>query len=69
MLTKSFMREKETRRTVRFMEDGPEHEHVVGGLYVRKEALIGLGNPDQLAVVIGTPAEFEAPAPVEAVVA
>ena len=59
MITRTFSRERETKRTVRFQEDGPEAEHVVGALYVRKDALAQLGNPEALGVVLGAVAEFD----------
>ncbi len=40
-----------------FREDGGDI--AVGPLYVQKSALEKLGNPEKIAVVIGTPEEFE----------
>jgi hypothetical protein len=59
MITKTFVRERETKSTYRYKETGAEAEHAVGQLYLKKVAAAQLGNPETLAVVIGTPAEFE----------
>jgi hypothetical protein len=48
-----FERERETRNTVRFHElAGEDAEPLVGSLYVRKEALAQLGDPDELTVTV-----------------
>jgi hypothetical protein len=60
MLTKTFTRERDTKRTVRFQEEGPEDEQAIGVLYVKKTALQAMGNPEALGVVIGGVGEFEA---------
>jgi len=57
MITRSFTRVRETKNTILFQEDGGDI--AVGPLYVQKSALEKLGNPEKLAVVIGTPEEFE----------
>lgn len=46
----SFVRERETKNTVRFQEQGDLA--AVGVLYVQKDAVRALGNPDKLQVSI-----------------
>lgn len=61
MLTVAFTRERDTKRTVRYTEVATDDaEPVIGTLYVQKSGLAKLGFPSRLAVVIGTPDEFEA---------
>lgn len=52
-LTATLVQERETKNTVRFMEeetiDGPP---VVGTLYVQKYALKRLGNPTKITITI-----------------
>jgi hypothetical protein len=57
MLTLTFSRDRETKNTILFREDGPDTP-AIGPLYVQKHALAKLGNPEKLAVVIGDPKEF-----------
>lgn len=51
-LALSFRRERETKNTVRFSEDGDEAEQAIGTLYLKKEALEQLGNPEELTVTV-----------------
>jgi hypothetical protein len=47
-----FVRERETKNTVRYQELAEDGEPVVGSLYVRKAELARLGDPRELAVVV-----------------
>ncbi len=53
MIELKFVKEKDTKNTIRFAEqerdDGPP---VVGTLYIQKYALKQLGNPETLTVTI-----------------
>ena len=46
----TFKKDKETKNTVRYAEQGDEP--VVGTLYLQKSAVEKLGNPDTLKVTI-----------------
>jgi hypothetical protein len=56
MITRTFSRERDTKNTVMFREEGTET--AVGQLYLQKAVLQQLGNPETIAVVIGRPDEF-----------
>lgn len=47
----TFTHEKDTKGTHKYQEDASEGEHVVGGLYIRKDKMDG-APPDSLKVVI-----------------
>jgi len=47
-----FVRERETKNTVRYQELAEDGEPVVGSLYVRKAELARLGDPRELAVIV-----------------
>jgi len=52
----SFTKERETKNTVRFEEEPREGAStVIGTLYVQKQALLELGSPSRLNVVIEAP--------------
>ena len=46
-----FSKEKETKNTVKFTEEGDSP--IIGSLYVQKSAIAGLGNPDKVEVTVG----------------
>jgi hypothetical protein len=48
----SFTRERDTKNTVRFQEDGDADQHKIGALYVKKSAMAELGDPQALVVTI-----------------
>ncbi len=48
----SFSKEKETKGTVRYQEDGDRDDHMVGTLYVKKQAFDGAAYPETLNVTI-----------------
>jgi hypothetical protein len=49
----TFVKERETKNTVRFAEQTTDDATpVVGTLYVQNDALSALGNPDSLSVTI-----------------
>lgn len=45
-----FTKERETKNTVRFSEDGKQQ--AIGTLYVQKSALAKIGDPEALSVTI-----------------
>lgn len=45
-----FVKDKETKGTVRYMETGEPATHSVGGLYIKKPAAEKLGNPEKITV-------------------
>lgn len=47
-----FVRERETKGTQRFEEEGPKEGHRVGYLYLKKDADSKLGCPENLEVTI-----------------
>jgi len=48
-----FVKERETKNTIRFQEDHPETEPAkVGTVYVQKHALAQLGHPEEIEVKI-----------------
>jgi len=49
-VTIKFKKEKETKGTFRYTEEGDETK--VGSLYLKKAAATELGNPESLTVVI-----------------
>lgn len=49
-VTLKFTKEKETKGTFRYSEDGDDPK--VGSLYIKKSACGDLGNPESLTVVI-----------------
>jgi hypothetical protein len=50
-LTLTFLRERETKNTVRFTEQyDAQAQPFVGTLYLRKEGVAALGNPNSLVV-------------------
>ena len=51
-LTLDFTVERGTKRTMRFQEVTDNDHPVVGTLYVQKDALAELGNPETLTVTI-----------------
>jgi hypothetical protein len=52
-ITVRFVKERETKNTVRFAEQHDDTEDpVVGTLYVKKSAVARLGNPESLTVEI-----------------
>jgi hypothetical protein len=53
-LSISFTKEKETKGTFRYAEDGDDP--AIGKLYLKKDAAEKLGNPEDLTVTV-TPAE------------
>jgi hypothetical protein len=59
MLTLTFARERETKNTIRYAEQGADAEQAVGTLYVKKSALAKVGNPETIGVVIGDVKEFD----------
>lgn len=54
-ITVYFTRERETKGTQRFEEEGPADARSVGYLYVKKAADVALGSPERIEVTI-TPA-------------
>jgi hypothetical protein len=52
-LVLSFIVERETKRTMRFQEVADNGEDAIGTLYVQKDALAELGNPEILKVTVG----------------
>lgn len=51
-ITANFVREKETKNTIRFQEEVGENPPIIGTLYVQKFAVNKLGNPNKLTVTI-----------------
>lgn len=52
-LTATFVQERETKNTVRFIEEeSPDGPPIVGTLYVQKYALRRLGNPTKVILTI-----------------
>jgi hypothetical protein len=47
-----FVRERETKTTIRFAEVDPRDDPKVGTLYVKKALLHDLGDPEELTVTI-----------------
>lgn len=54
IMTLSFTKEKETKGTWRYHEDGTTADAAVGTLYLKNHAVEKLGNPETLSVVITT---------------
>jgi len=50
----AFAKERETKNTVRYSEDGPAHHHKIGVVYIHKVALEDAFNefPDNLTITI-----------------
>ena len=51
-LVVKFSKERETKNTVRFAEDADPDDQVIRTLYVTKDALADIGNPESLTVTI-----------------
>jgi len=51
-LTVTVHKERETKRTWRYAEAGDPEQHVLGTLYVPKDTLAKLGDPDSLTVTM-----------------
>jgi hypothetical protein len=51
-LTVQFKKEKETKGTHMFLEEGERDTHKIGQLYVKRPACEELGNPEALEVTI-----------------
>jgi len=47
-----FIKERETKNTIRYQEDAGDDPQVVGTLYIQKWAVKQLGNPDRITVTI-----------------
>lgn len=51
-LVATFVQERETKNTIRFIEEETDGPPIVGTLYVQKYALRQLGNPAKIVVTI-----------------
>jgi hypothetical protein len=51
-ITMTFTKEKETKGTVRYMEDGDKEQHSVGALYVQKSAYALMNSPEAITVTV-----------------
>lgn len=51
-LVATFVQEKETKNTIRFVEEEADHPPIIGTLYVQKYALRQLGSPTRIVVTI-----------------
>ncbi len=52
LFTVSFVKDKDTKSTVRFQEETGEDAPKIGTLYVQKHALNQLGNPTAVSVTV-----------------
>lgn len=59
MVITKFTKERETKNTVRYAEQGDESGHKIGVLYVKKSTLERFGNPGTLEVWIGPEQETD----------
>lgn len=48
----NFTKERDTKTTTRYSEDGEKTDHTIGTLYVKQSALKKIGNPETLTVTI-----------------
>jgi hypothetical protein len=55
-VTVELVREKETKNTIRFAEDGEEDSRRVGMIYLPKSTVAGLGDPDRIALTVAVAA-------------